>query len=562
MKHLSQYFIEKLSVQEPLLEGGASGHMLHPYDVDEFTGYDIEELIRTMFGGKMEGMTEKMDGFGMQASMNPKGDVVFIRNKTNLNSEKGGMTLDDFTTQWAENPKALDNYTRGGKIIEAVFRKIGPEWFNPELTKRRVVNCECILAGTTNTIPYASDQVDFHNIWIYELDPDKGSEWVNTEVTKKGLDVLEKACEGIDNAKITPPVIIKYSEETARLEKKWLSEWQKFLKQCDCAPDVTIEGLKYSLFFKWVEKYEPWIGADHKAAIDCCRRWLFGDKKSADLKTLKAIYQDNLDTFVKLDKSPSKIVNTVLTPLQNFFYGMGADVIKVTSGFVNDGQDGTIKTLLGDLKVATDKIRREGSLEDNEFLQKWLDVLKEIGEENLKSAEGIVFSYKGKMMKWTGGFVPLNRIIGYSKYTMKPKSLTESLFDDNIRKKTVPEKLAYVLKKFFGKDVALCEDHQGSTKWYEVNPSTMQVMPSVSLNTRIVNYFKKVDGLEIKQDILPGFGATKGYKIGDDDYWVYIIMVKYGERKIKVSKEFYDSMALPHDQKGVVERGWKEWQRW
>ena len=562
MKHLSQYFIEKLSVQEPLLEGGASGHMLHPYDVDEFTGYDIEELIRTMFGGKMEGMTEKMDGFGMQASMNPKGDVVFIRNKTNLNSEKGGMTLDDFTTQWAENPKALDNYTRGGKIIEAVFRKIGPEWFNPELTKRRVVNCECILAGTTNTIPYASDQVDFHNIWIYELDPDKGSEWVNTEVTKKGLDVLEKACEGIDNAKITPPVIIKYSEETARLEKKWLSEWQKFLKQCDCAPDVTIEGLKYSLFFKWVEKYEPWIGADHKAAIDCCRRWLFGDKKSADLKTLKAIYQDNLDTFVKLDKSPSKIVNTVLTPLQNFFYGMGADVIKVTSGFVNDGQDGTIKTLLGDLKVATDKIRREGSLEDNEFLQKWLDVLKEIGEENLKSAEGIVFSYKGKMMKWTGGFVPLNRIIGYSKYNMKPKSLVESLFDDNIRKKTVPEKLAYVLKKFFGKDVALCEDHQGSTKWYEVNPSTMQVMPSVSLNTRIVNYFKKVDGLEIKQDILPGFGTTKGYKIGDDDYWVYIIMVKYGERKIKVSKEFYDSMALPHDQKGVVERGWKEWQRW
>ena len=434
MKHFSQYFTERLSITEPVIEGGASGHMLHPYDVDEFTGYDIEELIRTMFGGKMEGMTEKMDGFGMQASMNSKGDVVFIRNKTNLNSEKGGMTLGDFATQWAENPQALDNYTRGGKIIEAVFRKIGPEWFNPSPVKRLVVNCECILAGTTNTIPYPSDQVDFHNIWIYEKQ-ESDSEWKNTEVTKKGLDVLEKACEGIDNAKITPPVIVKYSEETARLEKKWLGEWQKFLKQCDCAPDVTIEGLKYSLFFKWVEKYEPWIGVDHKAATDCCRRWLFGDKKSADLKDLKAIYQDNLDTFVKLDKTSSKVVNTVLTPLQNFFYSLGADVIKVTSGFVNDGQDGTIKTLLGDLKIATEKIRREGSLEDNEFLQKWLDVLSEIGEENLRSAEGIVFSYKGKMMKWTGGFVPLNRIIGYSKYTMKPKSLVESLFDKDLAEK-------------------------------------------------------------------------------------------------------------------------------
>ena len=142
------------------------------------------------------------------------------------------------------------------------------------------------------------------------------------------------------------------------------------------------------------------------------------------------------------------------------------------------------------------------------------------------------------------------------------KSLKESLFDTNlVKSKTVPEKLAYVLKKFFGSDVALCEDHQGSLKWYEVNPSTMRVTPSISLNARMVNYYKKVDGLEIKQDILPGFGTTKGYKIGDDDYWIYISMVKYGERKIKVSKEFYDSMALPHDQKGVAQRGWVEWQR-
>ena len=563
MKRLSQYFTERLSITEPVLEGGASGHMLHPYDVNEFTGYDIEELIRTMFGGKMEGMTEKMDGFGMQASMNPKGDVVFIRNKTNLNSEKGGMTLSDFATQWAENPQALDNYTRGGKIIEAVFRKIGPEWFNPSPLKRLVVNCECILAGTTNTIPYPSDQVDFHNIWIYEKQ-ESDSEWKNTKVTKKGLDVLEKACEGIDNAKITPPVIVKYSEETARLEKKWLGEWQKFLKQCDCAPDVTIEGLKYSLFFKWVEKYEPWIGDDHKAATDCCRRWLFGDKKSADFKDLKAIYQDNLDTFVKLDKTSSKVVNTVLTPLQNFFYSLGADVIKVTSGFVNDGQDGTIKTLLGDLKIATEKIRREGSLEDNEFLQKWLDVLSEIGEENLRSAEGIVFSYKGKMMKFTGGFVPLNRIIGYSKYTMKPKSLQESLFDgDLVKSKTIAEKLAYVLKKFFGPDIALCEDHQGSHKWHEVNPSTMKIKDgSRFLRDRIVKYCEKIDGIEIRSEDLPGFATLKAKYIGDKTYWFRLNFVKYGLDKILVSEEFYNSMALRHDQKGVNERGWKEWQRW
>lgn len=432
MKHLSNYITEKYNSQS-LLESGASGHMLHPQDVNDFTVEDIEELIREVFGGELQGMTEKMDGFGIQASMNHDGEVVFIRNKTQLNSEKGGMTIDDFPRQWDSNPTALKNYTKGAKIIEAVFKKIGLDWFNPDEKTRRVANCECILEGVTNTIPYVSDQVDFHNVWIYEWN---GTEWVNTEVTKKGLDVIEKACQGIDKVQLTPNVIIKYSEETEKLKNKWLATWQKFIKDCDCGPGSTIESIKYSLFFKWIEKNLDWMMSDYKAAQDVCRRWLFGDKKSADVKDLKAIYQDHVDEFNKIDKSPSRTVNAVLFPLQKFFYGMGADVVKATSGLVNAGNDTVVKSLLKDLNDATEKIKREGSLEDNEFLQTWLSVLDEIGKENLSSAEGVVFSYKGKMMKFTGGFVPLNRIIGYSKYTMKPKSLQESLFDKDLTNKT------------------------------------------------------------------------------------------------------------------------------
>ena len=557
MKHLSQYFTERLNIQ-PLNEGGISGHMLHPFDANDLTGYDIEELIRTMFGGKMEGMTEKMDGFGIQASMNRNGEVVFIRNKTQLNSEKGGMTIDDFPNQWDDNPKALENYTKGARVIEAVFHKIGPEWFNPNSTTRRIANCECIVAGTTNTIPYASDQVDFHNIWIYEWN---GEEWLNTDVTKKGLDVLEKACEGIDKIQITPPVIIKYSEETGRLEKKWLGEWQKFLKEYDFGPDATMESIKYSFFHKWAEKNLPWLLDDYKASIETCKRWMFGDRKTTNLKNLKSIYQDHLDEYMKIDKSPSSWMNDAILPLQKFFYSLGADVVKVTSGLVNDGRDDVVKSLVKDLQVATEKIKKEGSLEDNEFLQKWLDILNEIGEENLASAEGVVFSYKGKLMKWTGGFVPLNRIIGYSKYTMKPKSLQESLFDDNIKSKIVPEKLAYVIKKFFGDSVALCKDHQGSHEWYEINPSTVTVQDGRNLYARMINYCKKVDGLEVKQDTLPSFGTVKGYRIGDDTYWIYLNTVKYGSKSIRVSKEFYECGVLPQDQKGVTQRGWSDWQR-
>lgn len=555
MKHLNQYITGRYH-QIEVFEGGASGHMLHPFDVDEFTCGDIEELIRSMFGGKIEGMTEKMDGFGMQASMNQQGEVVFIRNKGDLNNKKGGMTIDEFAGKWKENPKALENYTKGGKIIEAVFKKIGKDWFWPSLTEKRVVNCECIIEGTTNTIPYAADQVDFHNIWIYELNQEKGNEWVCKEVTKKGLDVLEKACEGIDNAMITPNVIIKYTDDAQKLEKKWLDKWNMFLKEHKCSPEMTIKGIKFNLYFEYVTKHYPWILDDGKESQMLCDRWLFGIK--SDWKNTQAIYKDHLSELLAIDKKSSKFVGDVLEPLQVFFYGLGADLIKITDGFINKGQDNTVKTLLADLKVATEKIRKEGSMDDNVFLQKWLDILHEIGEENLSSAEGIVFTYKGKMMKWTGGFVPLNKIIGYSKYSMSPKTLTESLFDDNIKKKSTLEKLTYALKRVYGDKIALCKDHQGSGEWYEVNPATIIKGRSIFA---IINYCKKIDGLKIDQDKLPSFGTIKGYKIGDDDYWIYINTVKYNYNRISVSKDFYDSGALPHDQKGVAQRGWDEWQK-
>lgn len=409
MKSLTQYIYE---FYQPLNENGASGHMMHPFDVNDFTVGDISDLISQVFGGQIEGMTEKLDGFGIQASMNDDGEVVFIRNKGQLNSKRGGITLDDFAEKWSDNPTALENYTKGGKIIEAVFKKIGPKFFNPNPTTRLVANCECILAGVTNTIPYASDQVDFHNIWVYEHN---GTEWIAKEVTKRGLNVIEKACEGLDNAKITPNVIIKYNDTCKALEQKWLKNWEDFLKTHNCPSEATMESIKTGLFYEWARDNQPWILDDSKEAGILCRRWIFKEKR--DWKNTKAIYQDHVDELEKLDKD-GKLAGDILLPLQMFFYKLGADVIKVTDGFVNSGNDNTVKSLLSDLKGATEKIRKEGSLDDNRFLDKWMDVLNEIGEENLSSAEGVVFSYKGNMMKFTGGFVPLNRIIGYSKYTM------------------------------------------------------------------------------------------------------------------------------------------------
>ena len=71
-----------------VMEGGQAGHMAHPFDYTDFTANDLIQLVDDLFSGKVEHMKEKLDGFNIIATMNNKGDVVFIRNKSNLNSEK------------------------------------------------------------------------------------------------------------------------------------------------------------------------------------------------------------------------------------------------------------------------------------------------------------------------------------------------------------------------------------------------------------------------------------------------------------------------------------------
>ena len=141
------------------------------------------------------------------------------------------------------------------------------------------------------------------------------------------------------------------------------------------------------------------------------------------------------------------------------------------------------------------------------------------------------------------------------------KSLKESLFDDDlVTRKTVPEKLAYVLRKFFGPNVALCMDYQGNYTWYEVNPSTWIIKDSKNLNKRILGYCKKIDGLDIVENTIKGLGYTRGYRIGDDEYWMYLDFSCKYFKKLIVSEKFYSCGLLPQDQTGVTRRGWESWQ--
>lgn len=393
-----------------MFEGGASGHMSHIYDYTDLSLNDLKQIITNLFSGELEDVTEKLDGMNIQCTMNNSGQVVFIRNKGDLNSAKGGMDVDDMAAKWAGREHVAKTYLDAADVIIKVFNKIGKSFFNPDKNTKVVANCECITAGKTNILMYASAQVDFHNLWIYTR-KDENSQWEKSEVTTRGINVLEKACENIDGAQITPRVIIKVTEKSDELCANYINQLDDIFEKEGLSNSDTIEDYRITRFNNICDSKYEWITQSDAGKSVLYNRW-FNDDKSVNFRELKKIYKENIDDLVMLDKGGYKaIVASCMKPIDTFFSKLGNSIISLCNGMVNAGAESTvIAELQKDLSEIVQKVRSEGSADLNDKLTVQLARLAELGDQ-INASEGIVFRYGDKLMKLTGSFASVNQII-------------------------------------------------------------------------------------------------------------------------------------------------------
>lgn len=398
-----------------LIEGGASGHMAHPYDYTEFTLRDLKGLIRNLFSGKIEDITEKIDGTNIQATMNQQGQVVFIRNKTDLNSELGGMTIDDMARKWEAKPSVAKTFLTAGHIITEVFEQIGPKFFNPSDNKKLVLNCECVTEGKTNVLYYNSSQVDFHDIWVYEKNEE--GKWENIDVTKTGLDTIQKACEKVDNAQITPKLIIKVQQDSEEILVSFIKKLDRIFKDANCKEMSTVDDWKFSRFVSYCKEHEEWtdwVLKSEEGTRLLYRRWFYDDK-SVNIKKICELYPEDANNVRTVDKKEyKKWIASVMEPLDNFFIELGNSIIELCDGILNqDSKAEIVKKLKNDLEDVVSEIELNG---DDDANQKMTRQLQRLEGMELNASEGIVFRYKGKLMKCTGSFAALNAAMGMTKF--------------------------------------------------------------------------------------------------------------------------------------------------
>lgn len=409
---LVSYIKENLQI---VSEGGASGHMKHIVDYDELTLDELKGLIYNLFNGRIEDMTEKVDGTNIQASMNEHGQVVFVRNKGDLNSERGGMSVDDMVNKWKDSPSVQKTFVESGRKIEEVFSQLPLSFFNPEDGVRVFVNCECLTAGTTNIMPYVSSNVMFHDLWRYELTE---TGWEHVETTKNGLDKLEKAAEKVDGAQITPKVIVDAVQASDRLVKWYMAQCNAIFKSEKLGYRGTIRDYKQARFRRWMSDNAPWA-LDSEAGMNILYDRVVDGVKAVNIRDLKKMYPGHEDEIDKIEKTNGKeIAKYTLKDLDDLFLRMSNEVISITKGFINDGHaDEVIRELEQNLKDTVDDIKSDSTAKESTKtkLVQQLERLANL-DNKINAAEGIVFRYKGKLMKCTGAFAPVNQILGSLKF--------------------------------------------------------------------------------------------------------------------------------------------------
>jgi len=177
------------SLKRFLFEGGAGGHMMHPYDDDSLTFVDIRNIIEDAGSGMLDPQgksraVEKIDGYNMHFSVVPTGqpvdpekDVIFIRSEKDIGKIENNLNW--IRTQFAASP-ARDIFILGCEAIAEACAKISPSiisnvFGNPDMENQpegldyiaTYVNTEIIFPARPIQIEYDKPTISFHEIKDY-----------------------------------------------------------------------------------------------------------------------------------------------------------------------------------------------------------------------------------------------------------------------------------------------------------------------------------------------------------------------------------------------------------
>ena len=429
-----------------LMEGGAAGHLAHPFEDEELTFKDMKEMIdRGLLGGldAEAPVTEKLDGQNIAFSIRD-GQIVFARNKGHVkNRGKNALDVAGIRQMFAGRGNIEKAFTGAAEDLQAAVGKLTPQQIEKIFADgSKFMSLEVILPDTQNVIPYGKSVLVMHGGIEYDEDGNEigrsttdGKEFADA-VTAVGAD--KQKTFGISGPKTiafsdaeTEKYQQKAEEYTARLdraaaefgldEKSTLAEYRRAWWEREITSQIESNGLELS----------------EKEFNGLIERWADGSKKFG----VKDIDNDETKKwFREFEKNDlAKMQKAMIKPIETTFLQAGTDSLRRVTNFLSVNNPEASAQLKNDVLTAIKAIRDSNDPDVIGKLQRELERLESIGMDNVVPSEGVVFIYNGKPYKFTGQFAPINQITGTFKFGMAPAESEKPTPEPEVEKIPVAE---------------------------------------------------------------------------------------------------------------------------
>lgn len=394
--------------------GGLVGHMKHIYELDNVQIADIASILKDIINNKYE-LREKIDGFNLQIGLNTKGQIIVARNNGDLNREADGMTEEELVEKYQDKPDVYKVFKTAIDILRPFLLTCRPADFysyleSPKLGIRYMFNIECVVEGCTNLINYPRNTVIIHNL---------------STIMRDGLDQWGFAGQNpikvISRDEKTGGYLIEFGYDAPRIvsgdsislgyrvdvESNYIdfdAKFREFFGQ-----HTTIAGYKYYRFVIWLAQEFPELF--NPVLCPALYNYIFGkDNSRKHLRSLCG-YNNQDALSILLDGRLGECKKYVTGPMIKFFADLEYEVLRYVRGTFNQTYYNTsVDYLYQDLLKAVVYHTKNG--DSNGTLEEMIDNLG----GKILPLEGVVFEYGNDLIKLTGTFVYLTRILGDYKY--------------------------------------------------------------------------------------------------------------------------------------------------
>ena len=417
--------LSKSSIQEStrklISEGGAAGHMQHPFDNKELTFGEFKKIIDMGLSGNLdveESNTEKTDGQNLMVSFKD-GKIVAARNKTQI---KTPITTQEVAKIFKGRGTVRDAFVFAmqdlGKAMKALPKDKLDTMFN---NGQNFMNLEIIYPENENVINYDLAVLQFHG--MSEFDEKGKLIDQNREHAKSLTSMIKSANADMQkHFKIIEPNVLKIAKHSdfTKQKSKYIKQTDALKKQFKLKDSDTL-ALYHQ---KWWEKFIDDQGKKLKFAFPkkakdiLVRRWAFGEKKPGINDVKKLLVDPKIIAWMSAfdKKDHNQQVKENMKPFETIIFHWGAQVLKNANTYLSANPEKSVQKLRTDLAATAKDIEKGGDPKKIAILNAQLAKLNSIGMDNLVPSEGVVFKYKGKTYKVTGAFAPINQILGALKF--------------------------------------------------------------------------------------------------------------------------------------------------